>query len=248
MSYSIVSGYHCRPNSGLDWFYPIWWENTLKGQPKANKIFVIAMSGCRIPGALGDWIHLDADAQLFKEHQTKVRINVLVICTGALLCWLNGDDMIYKEQDLLAFGPWTTRMYEELGTAKVTFGKYSPGSGHHIAQNSLMLIKHEFLLDYVKWNLEMADGNHMDAERNHFILASNHPETARFYSFGYDRERPFNMDDPVWTAQKISIEELKMMRDRGLIDFDGEPRTDMQFTNNPYAPMLDYLTNTSQSL
>jgi len=63
MSYSIVSGYHCRPNSGLDWFYPIWWANTLKDQPKANKVFVIAMSGCRIPGAPGDWIHLDADAQ-----------------------------------------------------------------------------------------------------------------------------------------------------------------------------------------
>jgi hypothetical protein len=237
MKYLITSGYFNKPGSGLDWFFPIWWENTMKANPKPEKAIVISQGGHSILNAPGEWIKLNGDMQdrLDLEYYAP---NQIAVCIGALLAWLEGCDFIYKEQDLLAFGPWVERLYSECGKKKMTFGflRNNDGSNSGWAANSLTLIKHEFCFEFVRFFLgtePVRESNiHSTSSESKFHrLARERPSDVSVYEFGYDRNRPFRIEDEVWTVQKLTGEELVFLKEKGLIDFTGNPPTNLQISN-----------------
>lgn len=235
MNYIVVTGYWNGAFSCLDWFYPIWWRNVQNLTPKPQKVFVVAQGGHRIEGAPGDWIHLQGNAQCIPGQDYPA--NQVVVCLGALLAWLNHTDLLYFEQDLLAFGPWMERLYREIGDKGMIMGydKTCPEWG----QNSLVLFKRHFLLDFVRWFLGTEP---MTQERLHETQAEikftrfvrENPDKACFYDYGYDRERPFNIQDEVWNAQKFNDRDLIRLREAGLIAFEGEPPKRGAFTNTQH--------------
>lgn len=233
--YLVATGYFNRFESGLDWFWPIWWRNTMQATPAPERVLVIAMGGHKVEGAEGVWVKLDGDTQ--NKVGAPYPANQVMLCAAAMVAWLDECDLIYKEQDLLAFGPWVERMYAEIGDRKMIYGKFS--NGFPWAQNSLCLIKHEWLLDFVRWFLTTepvrADNIHeTSAEAKFYEFAIANPHVAGFYSFGYDRERPFDINANVWSVQKLTAKELLKLRASGLITFEGEPPYKREFSNTQH--------------
>lgn len=242
MKYLVVSGYFNKPESGMDWFYPIWWRNTIEADVKPQKVCIISMGGHTIKDAPGDWINLVGDTVDSNTHGVyppKFPANQIVVCTGALLAWLNQCDLVYKEQDLLAFGPYIKQMYDEIGDRKMIYGRLKMPW----AANSLCLFKWDWCLEFVRWFLgtetQTSATPHVSAEDKFFKFVQTNPELAGFYSFGYDRDRPFNITDKVWTAQKFTAKELILLREHGLISFDGEPPYKRQITNTRQHDVLE---------
>lgn len=231
-NYIVVSGYFNEPDSGMDWFFPVWWRNVQQLRPPPSKVFIVAQGKHKLCDAPGEWICLDGDADLRQGNDYPA--NQVVVCMGALLAWLNDCDLLYFEQDLLAFGPWIDRLYKEIGDKGMIMGYDKNVTSW--AQNSLVLFKRDFLLDFVRWYLgtepATAENIHTThAELKFGLFTREHPDRACFYEYGYDRERPFHATDEVWNAQKFTAHELKSLRDLGLVSFDGEPPHKAQISN-----------------
>lgn len=234
--YHIGTGYFSRPNHGAEEFFKIWYANTLDhSQPK--RITILSCGGCAIPGAPGQWINLDGDIGhvgqiLSGAKKFPYPSGALTICALALLAYLDECDFIFKEQDLLAFGDWPGRIYSEAdaGGHEMMIGRQKCMP----CAMSLMLIRHSFILEFVRWFLSSEAEVRGDSLSEHKLArwqASN-PGKIGYFSFGYDRDRPFNMDDDVWYAQKYSIDELKALEGAGLIGKFIYPEGVKYFTND----------------
>ena len=230
----IVSGYFNPPNTGLEWFFPIWWENTIRNGVDPSLIYIIASGSHRVPNAPTNWISVNGDVGHCSHLMAGLKpypfcANTIAVCAGALLAYLSESDLIYKEQDLLAFGPWIDQMYEEIGDKKFIFGSQS---GMESA-NSLFLMKREFTLEFVKWYLGTDPENSPSAvaEAKFSNFQKQNPNDVCRYSFGYDRQRPYNTNDRVWYAQKFSGEELSQLMQLGLIGSQDIPKNHGKFSN-----------------
>jgi hypothetical protein len=234
MKYITGTGYFAKPNSGAEWFYRLWWDNIHK-YSKPERVFVVGMGGCSIPAAPGSWVEIDGD--LGHVHDILNRIKPypycacgVALCILALIAYSNECDFVYHEQDALAFGPYVEKMYEEIGDGQLIMGKQR---GQPVA-NSIMLVKHSFLLEFVtSWLTSEPETSPDNIGEHKFGRWAERNNKLRFYSFGYDRDRPFNVDDPVWHAQKFNKEELELLKSKGLVDFDSIPDSISRFSNCP---------------
>lgn len=218
-NYTIGSGFHCRPGQTFDKFYPTWWDNTQKyANPK--KVVILASGGNAPQKMPGSWIKLTGD--LGHVHDLNNHRKPYHWCgwsmafiTTALIAYANETDFIWKEQDVLAFGPWVERMYAEIGDAGMIFGKARVMP----AVQSLVLCKHWFIPEFVR--VFLGSGSEQDkqneGEQKFARLEKQHPKWFARYSFGYDRDRPFNMKDSVFYLQHVSAKETKMLVDAGLL-------------------------------
>ena len=222
MKYIIGSGYHCRPGQNFDKFYPVWYDNTVE-YAKPEKVIVLASGGCYVKGdhrAPGTWIHMDGD--LGHVHDLNNHRKPYHWCgwsiafvTLALLAYFDECDFIWKEQDVLAFGSWPERMYDEIGNAGMIFGsaKCMP------AVQSLVLCKHQFIPEFVRLFLgtgsEQLKSN--EGEIKFKRLEEQNPGKFARYSFGYDRDRPFFINDPVFYAQHLTTSEMRFLVKSGLL-------------------------------
>ena len=204
---------------GPEAFFSVWWANTLR-YTRPHRIFVLACKGNRIEWACGDWIHLDGD--LGHVHDLEQGLKPyswtgwsMTICTLALLAYANECDFIWKEQDTLAFGPWVEQMYAEIGSAGIIFGR----ARCMPAVQSLFLIKHAYIPEFVRLFLGTGDERRVEneGEQKFHRLSLEHPRQFTRYSFGYDRDRPFNMDDPVFYVQHLTPQEMEQLKAKGLI-------------------------------
>lgn len=220
MKYLIFSGFHNRPGQTWDLFYPIWYNNTLK-YSNPERIIVLASGNCRVPDARGQWITLAGD--LGHTHDLSNGRKPyhwcgwsITLVTGLLLAYANECDAIFKEQDVLAFGPWVDRMYSEIGDKGMIFGKANVAP----AVQSLVLCKHWFIPEFVR--LYMGTGSEQlkenEGELKFARLEQENPNLFGRYSFGYDRDRPINYEDEVFYAQHLNPQELQEMKQRNLID------------------------------
>lgn len=149
------------------------------------------------------------------------------IMSLAMIAYFNETDFIWKEQDCLAFGDWTKQIYDEVGDKDVMFGSWRPG-----AANSLFWVRHSFIPEFVRLYLGTGD-ERLDCnlgEKKFERLEAEHPSRFGRYTFGYDRDRPFCMKQPVFYAQKFSPQELVDLRAAGLIDFEGDPPDNTVFS------------------
>lgn len=247
-NYIIGTGFRNRQGAlgdALAWYYDIWMQNTLRHtDPMA--IYIMAGGDGRLPNnplsrfaadgkdaeifwidILGDLGHIGMLLSGQKPYQfCGWTIDLLTLC---LLAYENECDLIFKEQDVLAFGNWVDQMYNDIGTHGCIFGK----SKFQASANSLMLIRHSFLCEFVRLYL----GTGKDADKDNLgeakiaKLQQQYPNTFCQYGFGVDRERPFDVKSTIWYGQKFTRAELIELRDAKLIHFEGNPPDAITFSN-----------------
>lgn len=225
--YMIGSGYCHKHGEGewAEWFYRLWMPNTDLAEPEY--IVVLAnndsvppeietqsslreMSFC---GNLGHVHDLLGKSDTPRPHAYCGWSGIML--TLALMAYNMECDYIFKEQDCLAFGPWVDRLYAELGDGGMIFGK---SSQMPVAQ-SLFLVKHRTIPSFVREYLLQLNDRLVESlpEAKFANMRLHHPDQIKQFSFGYDRDRPINYDDPVFYAQKWTPAELMEIERRGLI-------------------------------
>lgn len=229
--YLIGTSFFQKPGQRRDLFYPLWYENTVK-YSKPEKIIVLSPANCAIADAPGQWIPMSGDlghVHDLNQHRKPYHWCDWSIgfCTLALLAYYNECDFIYKEQDVLAYGPWVERMYEQIGKNLMIFGsaKCMP------AVQSLVLCKHEFIPMFVHLffgtGSEQVKSNEGELKFNR--LSRMHRGLFGRYSFGYDRDRPFNEKDEVFYVQQCTSNDLKQLRAAKLLYVTDEQIALMQY-------------------
>lgn len=229
MKYVVATGYHCNKDSGPNAktagltapeFFEIWWQNTMRLSDPEMVLVLASGDGPRPKRKHGTWIDLHGDlghVHDLNEHRKPYHWCgwSISLVTLALLAYSNECNVFFKESDVLAFGPWVERMYAEIGSAGMVFGraKCMP------AVQSLLLCKHDFIPEFVR--LFMSTGSEQEkrneGELKFARLERDNPGRFARFSFGCDRDRPIPYDDEVFYAQHWSADELKELRKRGLI-------------------------------
>jgi hypothetical protein len=248
MTYSIISGYFHRPTDPwARWFFPLWLENIYRyAKPEPERIIVIASAGCEVPRKMkwsvwkksiplevvslkGDLGHADTVLK-FGSSQAFPACPATWLA-GAMLCYANQTDMVYLEQDCLVFGKWVDRMYKDITDHGILFGV----SKMHGAATSLILLKWWFLPQFVGDYLQEGPENHENriAEKKMHRLTGRRPEYYTQHGFGFDKDRPMNIDEPVFYGQKFTPEELRKLAAKNLISLKKMPKGVKLFSNHP---------------
>jgi hypothetical protein len=214
MNCIIGSGYHYR--SEWDYkLYQIWYENTSKYSPH---IFVLSTEmGAPAPVHIHCGYNLGHVGDLIKENRSGLCGWSASVVALALIAYNCGRDFIYKEADCLWFGDIIGKMYQDCGDKGMVFGAKMDTSPWMACAQSTFLIKHWFILEFVRSYLALPDDKDMLPEDKFVKLEENTPDNYRRLSFGVDRMRPLPWDSEVWYAQQWSEEEIKEAQSRGLI-------------------------------
>lgn len=139
----------------------------------------------------------------------------LALC---MLAYNYGEDLVYREQDVLAFGPWMETAYADLGEGDMIFGPRMKTAPWMVCAQSLVIVRHRFLLTFVKRYLALGkDTLDFLPEHKFCVLRAQEPTRFRELSFGTDRERPLPFNDPVWYCQQLTGQELESIKQHGLI-------------------------------
>lgn len=220
MKFTLGSG---RYNVSSEWKH-LWQANTAKGMPVGWPwVDIEVASKCdaydeynllQLEGNLG---HVGDLLNGTKKHELCGWSGAVLAL--AMIAYCNETDLIYKEQDCLAFGPWVDQMYADLGDKGMVFGRKMINAPYMPCAQSLFLIRHRFIPEFVKRYIELGPENSQDNLPEHKFakLEAAHPQHYARLSFGYDRERPINFDDKVFYAQKLSRNELEELKRRNLI-------------------------------
>ena len=234
MKYSIVTGYWCGEGGfrGGDTtskaeFFELWLSNTLK-YSEPSRIFVINPNSLVLPTDLHEntcsWIHLDHNfGHVHDMHGSDYRHKFCgwtqSFILGAMLAYANNTDLIYKEQDCLAFGPWVQRLYEDMekNGKKMLLGMESfPGMR---IEQSLVIIKHDFINEFLKelFDIPFPDGGlgKVLPEAKFAAIMDKRKEVG-YMSFGVGRARPILFDAPFY-VQQLSKEEIDFLKNIGLV-------------------------------
>ena len=225
--FTVGSGFYCKPDQTFDKFFPIWWDNLHRYAEPKEVIILAAGTGPRPVNKRGKWIELPGDLGHVHDlngSNPNVRKPYhwcgwsISFVTLALLAYANESDFLYVEQDVLAFGPYVDRMYQEIGGAGMIFGraKCMP------AVQSLVLCKFEFIPEFVR--LFMGTGSEQlkknEGELKFLKLEQDNPGKFARYSFGFDRDRPFNLKEPIFYLQHIMPDEMRQLVKAGLLPKD----------------------------
>lgn len=222
----IITGYHERTEEDRK-FARIWYYNTVQA-PYNGDIYVFETKGSAFPG-MGMYskiVHIPTHFNLGhvgdllsgKEKHAFCGWSASVLA-GALIAYNCGKDMIYKEGDCLAFGPWIPTLYSQLGDGKFIFGRKHQSAPWMPCSQALFLIKHDYIPTFVERYLALGTDNDPDNLPEHkFIrLMEQHPEKVKQMTIGYDRERPICYYDEVWYGQKFTEEEMAELHRREMI-------------------------------
>jgi len=209
----IVSGYWAdEGRTDKADFFDLWWENTQKVSP-ALTVIVNAGAKCLPKEKKGLWI--DCTENLGHVHhlitgEKKQKLCGWTVSTlvGALAAYNCNTDMIYKEQDCLCFGPWVDAIYKEAEEKKANMmcGKCDLV----VIEQSLVWVRYESLLDYVKLILNMpeADKDLLPEFKYRRLIDSG---IMSYLPFPGGRNRPLPTHERCWYAQQITAEEMKSL-------------------------------------
>lgn len=220
MSYTIVSGYHER----CEWDRRMaswWFQNTLRWC-KPEHIVVIT-TGCEFPvekeygvtSIIGQNMGHVGDI-LSGKHKNKWCGWSASVLAGAMICYNLGTDYVYKESDCLIKGDCIGEMYKACEGKGMVFGT-SALMG--VAQ-SLFLVKHEALMDFVADYMEEGDDTNVaNLPENKFKRMEERYLPARYGRHGipYDRDRPVDWDKPIFYSQQNTEEEINEWISRGFL-------------------------------
>lgn len=220
----MVTGFWAKPGDKEKVrFLEIWLRNTSRQCDPAD-IFILNVSDRPLGLDVGNWINVGhnlghvGDLDL-RSPDRRLQLGgwAAGYMLGALIAYSREADFIYKEQDCLAFGPWVDRMYQELDStnAKMLVGRFD----HHLQiEQSLTIVKHEFITTLVREYLAIpTDDSDLRPELKFLRIMEKHSEHIRFLSFGFGRNRPLDLDAPVFYCQHLTNTDLEAMKKRGLI-------------------------------
>lgn len=218
-TYHVVTGYHA--STGKDALFKTWLDNTLRySHPK--RITVVADSGSVVPfnheillninlsGNLGHFMEL---VEGKKPYALNGWSGAMLV--GAMIAYCDESDMVWKEEDCLAFGPWAEKMYDELGGAKAIWGSCS----FMPCEQSLFLVMHDQIPEFVQHYLDGPPQNRSGefGEDKFKRMEENFPEKYRRFSFGCGRDRPIPWDDEIFYFQQAKREDVEEAIKRGLL-------------------------------
>jgi Tfp pilus assembly protein PilF len=200
-------------------FFPLWYDNTLK-YARPHRIYVINAASKPVDYGDCQWINLSEN--LFHHVRNLApgqqlggfSASVMLEC---LLAYHERSDLLFKEQDCLAFGTYVEKLYEEMGDKGMVAGPLiATGPGAGLLSVSLMLVRHEYLLEFVARYLSLwpSDRDYLPEHKLMEIAKTGRIVQSKM---GYDRNRPINFDDAGFHLRKITAEEMGTLRAKGLI-------------------------------
>lgn len=237
--YMISSGYFTKNPVWSEWFFDLWWKNLMRyARPLPRKVLIIGQAGCKIPNETrGTWLNVDGDLGycdhlLNHEKPWPYVANGIAICIAALTAYAEELDYIYMDQDKLCFGPWVETMYRELGDGGFIMGRERCMP----CANGLFLVRHSFILPFVNWYLssQREDRPENISEHKFARWQAHNPTMVKYHSFGCERDRPIPINDPVFHIQKLTPQELILLRSSGLIECNSIPKGISVFSNHTH--------------
>jgi hypothetical protein len=222
---TIVTGYYegglhaadtSRVNTTPQDFFKIWHKNT--SIIPHTKIYVVN-AGVTPLGHGCEWINAEnlGHARTMNQRQLLGGWSASLI-TGCLLAYHNQSDLLFKEQDCLAFGPYLERLYEEIGTMGMITGRRNQtGAARGLTAQSLILIRRDFLLDFMHHYLSIKSPDAILNPEHKFDAIEQRTGAVAHTAMGFDRDRPINFDALPFYAQQWSDAELAELVRRGMV-------------------------------
>ena len=218
MSYIIGSGYHCRS----DWdsqFSRTWFLQT--NRYDADK-FIVSTTNA-LPFCSSN-IHEILVNNNIGHIGGLIANNTGGICGWsasvmllAMVAYNAGKDLVYIEQDVLFKGDIVGQAYRDMGDRAMVFGRKMVSKPFMSCSQSLFIVRHNFLLEFVSRYLALPDDKDMLPEAKFVHLETQTPHKFARLSFGCERERPIPWDDELFYAQQITPSELQEAKDRGVV-------------------------------
>lgn len=214
MNYIVGSGYHYRSDWDRD-FFSIWKSNTEK---YTKDYYIISTTrGVDNKNEILCNHNIGHVGDLMKEGREGLCGWSASICALAMIAYNCGRDFIYKEADCLWFGDVVGQMYRDCEGKQMVFGKKMESAPYMLCAQSTFLIRHGFILDFLRAYLFLPHDKDMLPEDKFVKLEENHPDLYGRISFGVDREKPIPYDDSIFYAQQITESEMSELRRRKII-------------------------------
>lgn len=215
----VATGYYEHPTSHA--LYRAWHDNTRKFLPD-GRIYVINSGGAMKFYGDGDtnWINLSENIghSKYKPQAYKLSGWSNSFLMGCLLAYGCGQDLIYKEGDCFAFGPWVARLEKEIGAAGMITGADNVGGdADGLQAQSLVLVRHWYLLELIERFLAIPRRDDDLHSEHKFKLIGQANGKHAVTTMGYDRTRPIGYDDEAFYVQQMTLEEMVELKERGLI-------------------------------
>lgn len=207
-------------------FLKIWIANTAKHFPDPTRVVLVAEAGSRIPFTLPfeyDVVNLSGDLGHVTDLEAGRKPHAFGGWTAhmlslAMLAYCDEADFIYKESDCLAFGPVLERMYEDMGGGNIVFGHAHPTAPGMPSSQSLFLVRHSFLPQFVRSYISYGPDKSVYGETKMCKLMDEYGRgTIRQLSFGQDRCRPIEWHRSPLYLQQVYPEELTELKNRNWI-------------------------------
>jgi len=224
--YSIATGFYAASDDQFKQdFFHIWYANTIRHADPVD-VFVINAGSRFLDDAGGKWLNLsfnlghvhDLDANC---HHHKLGGWSMSFLLGAMTCYANKCDFVYKEQDCLAFGDWVGQMYRDLdsGNKQMLLGRAQDSGGQGLEQ-SLFIIRHAFIVPFVARYLDLKahDGGprHVRPEMKFKYLREQYfGGEIGDLSFGYGRSRPSSLRETIFYIQQVGQTDLDALKAEG---------------------------------
>jgi len=230
--HTIISSYFVRPGETWgEWLRQAWCMNVMQHAPGAQSI-IISQAGLRpqFRGPDEQWVFLDGDLGHIGQHLSGEKSfrhsgYTATLFAGLWLAYSNETDAIFLEQDALAFGAWREQLYAEVCDKGLLFGscRLMPSA------QSLFLVRHWFIPEFIKRYMAHSDTEILGEHKFHKMEVET-PELCGRFSFPYDRDRPIDPGLPVFYAQKLIPEEIRIIAAAGLMSTMGMPQAEV-FSN-----------------
>lgn len=227
-NYQILTGYWsgkgCRGEDGDEraiFFNDYWYPNTVK-YGKTTDIFVINSNSTIVPEKLGAWLDLQFNFGHLGDWDGKNKFTgwAMTFILGAIVAYANNKDLIFKEQDCLAFGNWVEAMYETMDKtgAEMVIGAPEDSNGQALEQ-SLFMIKRASILDFVMAYLDIPQNDREMINESKFkhILDNQFKRRSAYLPFGYGRRRPKKWQDETFYIQQVTQEEIDKLKELNLV-------------------------------
>lgn len=214
----IGTGYFDKGQWTRD-FAKLWCDNLARYVKKPQKVAVIC-AGSEFPvqtdficipginlGHVGEYVDGKRTGRFCGWSSS-----VLTLCS---IAYGLGEDLIFLEQDCLAFGSWIERAYEDMAEAQFVFGPPHKTSPYMPCSQALFIIRHAFIPPFMEKYLSLPPDKYMLPEEKFLRIMEAYPGVSRHLSFGCDRERPIPYGDEVVYAQQLMPMEIDEFRKRG---------------------------------
>jgi len=215
-NYLIGTAYH-HASEWDESLFKIWEENTLKYCDRFYCISTVKRNGS--PNEILVHHNLGHIHDLLARNQKGLSGWGAHVATLAMIAYCAGKDFMFKESDCIWHGDVPFQLYQDLGSAKVVFGKKMESEPFMSCSQSTFLIKHDFIPEFVSSYLALPDDIEMLTEDKFVELERLSPDKYARTSCCVDRERPIPYDSPVWSVQQVKETELEEMRERGIIQY-----------------------------